>query len=107
MYLVPPPQTPLNRHSLLALETWLEQLGAKRSSSDPSLWIWQRAQWFAEIEIGQADLIVISDKNCRKKCGEKHVQKSRTFAGKFPKYLFGKLQRRSFPNLGPAFNDGF
>ena len=63
MYLLPPTQTPLNRHSLLALETWLEQLGAKRSSSNPSLWIWQRAQWSAEIEIGQADLIVIWDKN--------------------------------------------
>ncbi|HJM80686.1 MAG: DUF3143 domain-containing protein [Prochlorococcus sp.] len=59
MSLLPPKQTPLNRHSLASLENWLRQLGAERSSSDPCRWIWLLPQWSAEILLEQEELRVV------------------------------------------------
>ena len=50
--------TPLNQHSLAALELWLEKLGAERSQDDPCLWFWTQPEWFAEIQIDQDELII-------------------------------------------------
>ena len=55
---LPPSQTPLNRHSLRALEEWLTALGAVRSEGDPCLWQWEQADWSAEIRVDQEDLLV-------------------------------------------------
>ncbi len=59
MVLMPPAQTPLNQHSLQALEHWLEQLGAQRLDDDPCGWSWQGNGWTAEIRLQQKDLAVI------------------------------------------------
>ena len=56
---LPPEQTPLDRHSLASLESWLQQLGAERSSSNPCRWIWFLPQWSAEILLEQEELRVI------------------------------------------------
>ena len=55
---LPPGQTPLNRHSLRALEEWLTDLGAERSDRDPCVWRWQQQEWSAEIRFDQEDLWV-------------------------------------------------
>ncbi len=59
MFSLPSAKTPLNQHSLLALETWLKELGAQQSSDDPCLWVWVTPQWRAEIRMEQDDLMVI------------------------------------------------
>lgn len=59
MNLLPPIETPLNQHSLLAIENWLGQLGAKKSSENPSLWIWKTSNWAAEIILGRDELCVV------------------------------------------------
>jgi hypothetical protein len=55
---LPPGQTPLNRHSLRALEEWLTELGAVRTDGDPCLWLWHQETWSAEIRLDQEDLLV-------------------------------------------------
>ena len=55
---LPSIQTPLNQHSLLALESWLSQLGAEKSSENPCLWRWTQPQWSAEILMKQEGLRV-------------------------------------------------
>ena len=59
MFSLPSSKTPLNQHSLLALEKWLQELGAQKSNEDPCLWIWVTPQWRAELRLGQDDLKVI------------------------------------------------
>ena len=55
---LPPAQTPLNQHSLRALETWLADLGAVRSDQDACLWQWSQPLWSAQIRLDQEDLQV-------------------------------------------------
>ena len=63
MSTLPPGQTPLNQHSLRALETWLTELGAVRSVEDPCLWVWQQPEWSSRIRLDQDDLLVIWSQN--------------------------------------------
>ena len=56
---LPPAQTPLNQHSLRALETWLADLGAVRSDQDACLWQWSQPLWSAQIRLDQEHLQVI------------------------------------------------
>jgi len=58
MQLLPSPITPLNQHSLVALESWLSSLGAQRSSANPCLWEWALPESSAEIEVRQDELRV-------------------------------------------------
>jgi len=58
MFQLPPAQTPLNQHSLTALESWLNQLGAKQSRKDHCLWVLLLPQWSAEIKMEQDELKV-------------------------------------------------
>ena len=59
MSLLPPVDTPLNQHSLMALELWLVELGAEQSIQDPCRWTWASTEWSAEINIEQDELRVI------------------------------------------------
>ena len=72
MLTLPPPQTPLNQHSLLSLESWLGQLGAIKSDEDPSLWHWQSTQWNLEMKLDRDELCVVwyieSDSSQRQRC---------------------------------------
>ena len=63
MVSMPPAETPLNQHSLQALEHWLQQLGAQRLDNDPCGWSWQQEGWTAEISLQQTDLAVIWSPN--------------------------------------------
>ena len=58
MSALPPEQTPLDRHSLVSLESWLQRLGAERSCEDPCRWIWLMPEWSAEIVLEQEELRV-------------------------------------------------
>ena len=58
MPLLPPSETPLNQHSLAALECWLDELGANKSRKDPCLWTLLMPKWSAEIKIEQDELNV-------------------------------------------------
>ena len=55
---LPPDQTPLNQHSLEAIEIWLEQLGAHRQQNDRASWDLVNAQWSALIQLEQDNLKV-------------------------------------------------
>ncbi len=59
MSLLPPASTPLNQHSLRALEEWLRSLGAEKSEDDPCVWLWQIRQCSAQIVMKQDELRVI------------------------------------------------
>ena len=61
MSLLPPAHTPLNQHSLAALESWLNGLGAQKSIKNPCLWIWSMSKWSAEITMDPDELKVIWD----------------------------------------------
>ena len=59
---LPSPETPLNQHSLGALELWLTSLGAIKSTENPCLWKWKKMpQWAAEIYFKEDELIVVWD----------------------------------------------
>ena len=60
---MPPAQTPLDRHSLIALERWLQLLGAEKSIADPCSWEWLRPQWRARIFLEKEELRVVWDSN--------------------------------------------
>ncbi len=66
MSLLPPSQTPLNQHSLTALESWLEELGAKQNIQDPCLWIWSQSKYSAEIRMGIDELKVTWEQGAKK-----------------------------------------
>ncbi len=63
MFHLPPEKTPLNRHSLTALENWLRQLGAERSKTDACSWEWMMPQWSAEIQLEVDELRVTWNKD--------------------------------------------
>ena len=56
MSLLPAPHTPLNQHSLAALELWLKELGAQQNKKDPCLWNWAMPKWSAEIRMERDEL---------------------------------------------------
>ena len=58
MLTLPPAITPLNQHSLAAIELWLSELGALKSDEDPCLWTSPLPQWSAEIELKQDELSI-------------------------------------------------
>ena len=59
---LPSPETPLNQHSLGALELWLINLGAEKCAQNPCLWRWQNMpKWSAEIYFKQDELMIIWD----------------------------------------------
>ena len=60
---LPPAQTPISRHSLRALETWLCNFGAKKSLSDPCLWGLSIPEWSAEIKFSKDELEVVWEKD--------------------------------------------
>lgn len=62
MISLPSIKTPLNQHSLKALETWLEGLGAQRSHSDPCCWDWDMPQWSAQIKLASDNIRITWEK---------------------------------------------
>ncbi len=56
MQTLPPSITPLNQHSLDALEFWLHSLGAQQSDVDPCLWSWILPMYSAQIEVAEDEL---------------------------------------------------
>ena len=56
--MLPPIVTPLNQHSLSALESLLMDLGAQKSKKDPCLWHLLMPKWSAEIRMEQDELCV-------------------------------------------------
>ncbi len=63
---LPPSNTPLNQHSLRALEHWLYELGAKQSSNNPCLWVWIMPLWSVEILVEQDELKVTWEQDGRR-----------------------------------------
>ncbi len=59
MSTLPPAKTPLNQHSLGALELWLTNLGATKQKDNPCQWMWVMPQWSAEITVQKDELIVV------------------------------------------------
>lgn len=55
---LPSQSTPLNQHSLRALEQWLTSLGASRVDGDPCLWALVTPEWTAELQLEREDLRV-------------------------------------------------
>ena len=53
------PNTPINQHSLQSLELWLNHLGAKKDSNNPSKWYLFLSNWKATIYFEQEDLSVV------------------------------------------------
>ncbi len=58
MPMLPSENTSLNQHSLVALETWLEQLGARKSDEDPCVWLLSLNDWSAVIKMEHDELQV-------------------------------------------------
>jgi len=54
-----PSNTPINQHSLQALELWLKDLGAKKDIENPSKWYLILPNWNATIIFEQEDLSVV------------------------------------------------
>ena len=63
MTLLPPINTPLNQHSLSALELWLTELGAEQNVDDRCLWNWVTPNWRAEIQVEFESLLVTWEKD--------------------------------------------
>lgn len=59
MSVLPPDSTPLNQHSLRALEAWLQQLGAMRMDEDPCQWMLTTPAWNAVLSLEREDLKVV------------------------------------------------
>ena len=66
MVSLPPINTPLNQHSLKALEIWLEELGALRSDKDPCCWDWITPKWSAQIRMETENLKITWEKDGEK-----------------------------------------
>ena len=49
---------PINQHSLKSLELWLQNLGAIKDNSSPSIWHLNLSNWEATISFEQEDLSV-------------------------------------------------
>ena len=56
---LPPPTTPLNQHSLRALEEWLHSLGAEPIDGDRCRWSLVNEAWTAEVRLDREDLVVV------------------------------------------------
>ena len=56
---LPTAETPLNQHSIRALEQWLSQLGATVVEGNPCQWRLTRSDWTAELLLAQEDLVVV------------------------------------------------
>ena len=70
MSALPPDQTPLNQHSLIAIELWLQELGAEPSNSDPSVWHLVMPQWSSQIRMERENLVITWEKEGKKiHCG--------------------------------------
>ena len=54
-----PSNTPINQHSLQALELWLKNLGATKDTENPSRWYLLLSNWNATIIFEQEDLSVV------------------------------------------------
>ena len=54
-----PSDTPINQHSLQALEFWLKDLGATKDIENPSRWHLLLSNWNATITFEQEDLSVV------------------------------------------------
>jgi len=54
-----PSNTPINQHSLQALELWLKDLGASRDIENPSKWYLILSSWHATIVFEQEDLSIV------------------------------------------------
>ena len=68
-HILPPENTPLNQHSLGALEFWLNGIGAKRNFEDISLWELVMPSWSASIRMEKNDLNIVWKKGDKKsKC---------------------------------------
>ena len=68
---LPAESSPLNQHSLRALEQWLLQLGAIRIDNDPCRWQLERPDWSAVLLLDREDLKVIwqgSDTSAERQC---------------------------------------
>ena len=50
---------PLNQHSLMEIENWLNQMGASNSSTNPCHWELKNKNWFAEIILTEEELKVV------------------------------------------------
>ncbi len=55
---LPPAKTPLNQHSLVALEHWLMSLGAEKNRDNPCSWNWVMPEWSAQITLKQDELTI-------------------------------------------------
>tara|TARA_Y100001968_G_scaffold214785_1_gene197596 strand:- start:12160 stop:12426 length:267 start_codon:yes stop_codon:yes gene_type:complete len=67
---LPPAQTPLNQHSLIALELWLKELGAKPSHNDRSVWNLVMPKWSAQIKMQRDNLLIAwEQEGKRRHCG--------------------------------------
>ncbi len=55
---LPTDRTPLNQHSLMALEQWLRDLGAEPMEEAPCHWLLKTSTWSAELVLEQEDLRV-------------------------------------------------
>ena len=70
MSVLPTADTPLNQHSIRALEHWLSALGATVEEGNPCFWSLERPQWTAQLQLEREDLVVIwqgpdrDDKRC-------------------------------------------
>lgn len=56
MSALPSETTPLNQHSLRALELWLQELGATRIDDDPCQWLLEASEWRAVLLLDRDDL---------------------------------------------------
>lgn len=56
---LPTAETPLNQHSIRALEHWLSQMGANVVDGNPCQWRLVRADWAADLLLEQDDLVVV------------------------------------------------
>ena len=56
MFALPSETTPLNQHSLRALELWLQELGATRVDDDPCQWLLEVHGWRAVLLLDREDL---------------------------------------------------
>ena len=67
MSLLPSADTPLNQHSLAAIELWWQGMGAEQSKNDLSKWVWTSKDWTAEILIEYDELRVVWQKTSSQK----------------------------------------
>ena len=60
---LPTAETPLNQHSIRALEQWLSQLGATVVEGNPCQWTLVRSDWSADLLLAREDLVVVWSAN--------------------------------------------